>query len=94
MIADANVVILDVRTADEFQEGHIKDALNIDFYQSDFMEKALATLPKDRTIAIYCRSGKRSANAASKLSAKGYKLVNLKGGIIAWTEEKMPITKD
>jgi predicted sulfurtransferase len=63
LIADSNVVILDVRKADEFAEGHIKGAVLIDQFQSDFVEQAQAKLPKDKIIAIYCRSGRRSANA-------------------------------
>ena len=55
-----NVVILDVRKADEFAEGHIKGAILIDQFQSDFVEQAQAKLPKDKTIAVYCRSGRRS----------------------------------
>lgn len=93
LIADSSVVILDVRTANEYAGGHIQGAINIDYYQSDFVEKAIAMLPKDKTIAIYCRSGKRSASAADKLSVEGYKLVNLKGGIMAWTTEGLPVTK-
>jgi rhodanese-related sulfurtransferase len=86
LIADSNVVILDVRKADEFAEGHIKGAVLIDQFQSDFVEQAKEILPKDKTIAIYCRSGRRSANAAAKLADVGYKCVNLKGGILAWKE--------
>ena len=89
-----NVVILDVRKADEFAEGHIKGAILIDQFQSDFMEQAKAKLPKDKTIAIYCRSGRRSANAAGKLADVGYKCVTLKGGILAWKEANMPVTKE
>ena len=91
LIADSNVVILDVRKADEFTEGHIKGAVLIDQFQSDFVEQAEAKLPKDKTIAIYCRSGRRSANAAGKLADIGYKCVNLKGGILAWKEANMPV---
>ena len=94
LIADSNVVILDVRKADEFAEGHIKGAVLIDQFQSDFVEQAKAKLPKDRIIAIYCRSGRRSANAAGKLSDIGYKCVNLKGGIIAWKEANMSVIKE
>ena len=83
LIADSNVVVLDVRTAAEFAEGHIQRTILIDQGQSDFMEKAKATLPTDKTIAVYCRSGRRSANAAGRLADVGYKCVNLKGGIIA-----------
>ena len=91
LIADSNVVILDVRKADEFAEGHIKGAIFIDQFQSDFVEQAKAKLPKDKTIAIYCRSGRRSANAAGKLADIGYKCLNLKGGIIAWKDAGKPV---
>jgi len=89
LIADSNVVVLDVRTAAEFAEGHIQGAVLIDQGQSDFMEKAKATLPAGKTIAVYCRSGRRSANAAGRLADAGYKCVNLKGGIIAWKKANM-----
>ena len=92
LVADTNVVVLDVRTASEFAEGHLERAINIDYHQSDFVEKAKAVLPLDKTIAVYCRSGRRSASAAGKLGDDGYKLVNLKGGIIAWKEADMPIS--
>jgi len=92
LIADTNVVVLDVRTASEYAEGHIQSAILIDQNQSDFVEKAKASLPQDKTIALYCRSGRRSANAAGKLADVGYKCVNLKGGIVAWKEAMMPVT--
>ena len=92
LIADSNVVILDVRKVDEFAEGHIKGAILIDQFQSDFVEQAQAKLPKDKTIAVYCRSGRRSANAAGKLADIGYKCVNLKGGILAWKKADLPVT--
>ena len=93
LITKPDVVLLDVRTADEFKEGHIENALNIDVKQDDFMEKTKA-LPKDKTIAVYCRSGKRSANAADKLASEGYKVVNLLGGIIAWKDGGRAVTTD
>lgn len=94
LIADTNVVVLDVRTASEFVEGHIKRAINIDYQQSDFVEKAKTTLTQERKIAVYCRSGRRSAGAAGLLGEEGYKLVNLKGGIIAWKEADMPVVQE
>jgi L-ascorbate metabolism protein UlaG (beta-lactamase superfamily)/rhodanese-related sulfurtransferase len=94
LITNPDVILLDVRTADEYAEGHIEGAILIDQKQSDFMEKAKDTLPIDKTIAVYCRSGRRSANAADKLADIGYKCVNLKGGIIAWKEAGMPVTTD
>ena len=94
LIEDPGVIVLDVRTASEYADGHLEGAMLIDQGQSDFMEKAKAALPKDRKIAVYCRSGRRSANAAGKLAAEGYLCVNLKGGIIAWKEAGKAVTKD
>jgi len=91
LMADSSVVILDVRSAAEFAEGHIPGAILIDQGQSDFMEKAQAALPTEKTIALYCRSGRRSANAAGRLADAGYKCVNLKGGIVAWKEAGKPV---
>ena len=94
LITDPNVVLLDVRTADEFNEGHIKGAINLDQFKSDFIELAKQQLPKEKTIAVYCRSGRRSAHAAGLLAKEGYRSVNLVGGIIAWTKENMPVSKE
>lgn len=93
-IADPDVVLLDVRTAKEFDEGHLQNALNIDVKQNGFVEKAKSTLPVDKTVAVYCRSGKRSSLAAETLTKEGYKVVNLKGGIIAWKEAGMPVVAE
>ena len=93
LTADSSVVILDVRKADEYAEGHLKGAILIDQFQDDFVEQAKAKLPKDKTIAIYCRSGRRSASAAGKLASEGYRCVNLRGGIKAWMEAGMPIER-
>lgn len=90
----ADVVILDVRTAEEFSEGHLKGAVLIDQNKSDFLEQVRKQIPKEKTIAIYCRSGRRSANAAQLLAKEGYKPVNLKGGILEWKKESMPVTKE
>lgn len=94
LIEEPNVVLLDVRTPEEFKEGHIEGAVNIDQGQGDFMDKAKAVLSTEKTIAIYCRSGRRSANAAGRLASEGFKCVNLKGGIIAWKEANMPVVTD
>jgi L-ascorbate metabolism protein UlaG (beta-lactamase superfamily)/rhodanese-related sulfurtransferase len=93
-IADPDVVLLDVRTEKEFNDGHIQNALNIDIKQSGFVEKAKAVLPADKTIAVYCRSGKRSALAAVQLASEGYKVVNLEGGILAWKEAGKPVVTE
>ena len=87
-------VLLDVRTPAEFKEGHLKGAINIDVKdEANFMKKALEVLPKEKTVMVYCRSGRRSANAADKLAAEGYMVFNLDGGITAWKEAGKEIVK-
>lgn len=94
LIENPSVVLLDVRTAAEYAEGHIEGAILIDQGESDFIEKAKAAIPTEKKIAVYCRSGRRSANAANRLAAEGYQCVNLKGGILAWKEAGMPVTTE
>ena len=88
-ITNPDVVLLDVRTAEEYNDGHIQNAINIDVNQNGFIEKAKSTLPADKTIAVYCRGGRRSANAAGILAKEGFKVVNLVGGIMAWKDAGM-----
>ena len=86
--AGKNVVILDVRTADEFKEGHLPAAKNIDVLQSDAFKKAIAALPKDKTYLLYCRSGKRSATAVNLMKESGFADVkHLQKGITGWDGE-------
>jgi rhodanese-related sulfurtransferase len=75
LIKSSDVTILDVRTVKEFSEGHINGALNIDVDGDGFLEEANMVLDKTKTIAVYCRSGRRSADAASKLADAGFKVV-------------------
>jgi L-ascorbate metabolism protein UlaG (beta-lactamase superfamily)/rhodanese-related sulfurtransferase len=84
-IADKTVTI-DVRTADEFAQGHLYHAINIDWQKDGFMDEIKENFNTTLTLAIYCRSGKRSAAAAQALSDAGYKVLNLTGGYTAWTE--------
>lgn len=84
VIADTAVIRLDVRTPEEYAEGHIDNAINIDVLNDSFESKAISTLPKDKTIALYCRSGRRSKNAAKILSANGYTVVELNSGYNGW----------
>lgn len=92
-ISNKNVVRLDVRTAEEFAEGHIANAINIDVLKSDFESNALKVLPKDKTIAVNCRSGKRSKNAAAILAKHGYKIIELDPGYNGWVSAGKPVTK-
>lgn len=81
--SNSNAVLIDVRTPEEFSEKAIDKALNIDFLAPDFMAKFLQ-LDKSKTYFLYCRSGRRSADACAALQQKGYKVFNLVGGIGAW----------
>lgn len=86
-----SVQLLDVRSPQEFAEGHIDGAININVQSDDFRQRADKELSKDSTILVYCRSGRRSMDAAETLTELGYKVVNLKGGIIEWNEEGLPV---
>lgn len=88
VIADTATVLLDVRTPEEYAEGHIGDARNIDVLSDDFETAALASLPADKTIAVYCRSGRRSKKAATILAEHGYDVVELETGYLGWIKEK------
>lgn len=94
VIADKNITILDVRTAEEYAEGHIALAMNIDVKQADFEAKSNTSLDKSKTLAVYCRSGNRSKKACDILSANGYKVVELSTGIIGWQNAGKAVTKE
>ena len=94
IVAQHDVVVVDVRTPAEFAEGHILNAVNIDVRQDGFMEKARVLLPRELRLAIYCRSGRRSAEAAAMLADAGYRVVNLSGGITAWTDAGNAVSLD
>lgn len=79
-------VVVDVRTAEEFQAGHISGAVSIDFYDPNFID-AFGQFEKDQPLAVYCRSGNRSGQALELLASAGYaNVVDLSGGIVAWQE--------
>lgn len=79
-------IILDVRTSEEFAEGHIPGAILIPDYE--IAEKAPNILTdKDALILVYCRSGRRSKNAANQLVDMGYTNIKEFGGIIDWPYE-------
>lgn len=83
--------IVDVRTPEEFSAGHITNAVNMDV-TADGFEQQIETLDKEKPVMVYCKSGGRSARAASILKDKGFKNVyDLDGGIIGWEEAKKPI---
>jgi len=85
-IAEPDVVVLDVRTPEEFNSGHIPNAINIEIY-SDYFRADISALDKSKSYAVYCRSGKRSVDASSEMDLTGFKSTfNLTGGIIEWID--------
>lgn len=80
---EKDYIILDVRTAEEYKEGHIPNAINV--ANETIGEDEISELPnKDQLIMVYCRSGRRSKQAASKLVKLGYSNIVEIGGIIDW----------
>jgi rhodanese-related sulfurtransferase len=81
---DASVVVLDVRTAEEFADGHMPGAINLDIRGGKFAE-TLAGLDKSKTYLVHCAVGGRSAKACGQMDGlKFEKVLNLSGGITAW----------
>lgn len=84
-VADSSYVVLDVRTAAEYAEGHIPGTdFNIDVLESGFEDEAQKVIPKGKPVALYCRSGNRSKTAARILVSKGYDVVELAPGYNGW----------
>jgi rhodanese-related sulfurtransferase len=93
MLNKEHGVLLDVRTPEEFAEGHISGAININYNDEKF-SAALDTLDKNKPYEVYCRSGKRSGASATMMSEKGFKKVyNLEGGILKWQEKGFETVK-
>lgn len=85
-IVENNPVIIDVRTEDEYREGHIDDALNLNFYADDFTDQ-IEKLDKEKSYSIYCRSGNRSGQTLLLMKKLGFKdVANLSGGFNSWEQ--------
>jgi rhodanese-related sulfurtransferase len=93
LIANPAVQLLDVRTRDEYDDGHIAGATLVDVNDTTFVDQAMAVLDPQRQVAVYCRSGRRSARAASLLTARGFKVTNLDGGVMAWQDAGKTLVK-
>lgn len=93
VIQDEDVQRLDVRTVAEYSEGHIPGTMNINVLDDSFATIADSVLQKDKPVALYCRSGKRSKKAAAILSSKGYVVYDLDKGFNAWQEAGEKIEK-
>ncbi len=89
----ADFIILDVRRASEYQEGHLKNSINLDYYASDFAVE-LDKLDKGKSYLVYCHSGNRSSGATKMMEELGFeKIYNMLGGISAWQDEGFPVIK-
>jgi rhodanese-related sulfurtransferase len=84
-----DVLLVDIRTPAEIAQGLIPDALQLPMH---LIPVRLSEIPKDRDVVIYCRSGARSYQACAYLMQQGYnRVLNLRGGIIAWARHGLPI---
>jgi rhodanese-related sulfurtransferase len=89
-----DLVVLDVRTPEEFAEGHLDGAVLVDFYATDFVDQ-LAALDTDVPYLVYCRSGNRSGETLGVMEQLGFSsVVDVDGGIVAWSGAGLPVTTD
>ncbi len=90
----SDLVVLDVRTPDEFADGHLEGAVMLDFYDPEFAAQ-LAELDPDVPYLLYCQSGNRSGQTAAMMEQLGFAdVADVDGGILAWAEAGQPITTD
>jgi len=84
-ISKNDVLLFDVRTMEEFNSGHLKGSVNIDFYDEKLFDKFFNKVEKSEPIYIYCRSGNRSQKSSEKLKKLGFvKIYDLEGGYKNW----------
>lgn len=94
MTEKSNAIILDVRTPEEFAAGHVKGAVNLNIHDAAF-KSGLAKLDKTKPMLVYCKSGARSADAASQMKEMGFgEVYNFGGGMLAWSNAGKPIVSD
>jgi rhodanese-related sulfurtransferase len=85
LMVKENTVILDVRTPEEFAEGHIKGAINVNYFSSEFLSKVKDKIGKSKRVLVYCAAGGRSQQACKELKKAGYKkLYDLSTGYDGW----------
>jgi thioredoxin len=88
---NADVIVLDVRTPEEFSAGRLENAININYYDKDFKNQ-IDDLDKSKKVFVYCKSGGRSSGAAEILAKQGFaEIVELKGGLLTWQANDMPL---
>tara|TARA_B100001939_G_scaffold315948_1_gene301544 strand:- start:194 stop:511 length:318 start_codon:yes stop_codon:yes gene_type:complete len=85
-IQNTEHILVDVRTIEEFESGHIQDAVNFDFYSESF-QKEILSIDKRSSIILYCRTQNRSTKTANYLKENGYKEITvIEGGITSWVK--------
>ncbi len=86
-------ILIDVRTPDEYAQGHLANALSIDIYATDFKSR-VSKLDKTKPVFVYCKAGSRSGSAVDIMEDLGFKeIYDLSGGIISWQKANKPIVK-
>lgn len=91
IISNPKVQIIDVRTAQEFQQAHLFGAQHMDMQHADFASR-IESLDPNETVVVYCLSGARSQQVSTILSDKGFKkIINLQGGLMAWNASNLPL---
>ncbi len=90
-ILQQGVQVLDVRDADEYKNGHLKNALLANWKDPKEFQDRTQHLDKSKTVYIYCQAGGRSAAAQSYLIEKGFKVINLEGGLSNWKMNNLPV---
>lgn len=88
---DTSAYLLDVRRPEEFEAGHLRGAHLLNWLDSEEFRREAEKLDKSKTIYVYCRSGRRSNEAAVYLADRGFHVVDMDGGILAWEENKLPV---
>ena len=93
LLRKGNIQLVDVRTPEEYADGHLANSTNIDVKNAAFLENAEGKLSKDIPVAVYCRSGQRSKMAAGILIKNGYTVYDLNDGIMGWQQAGKEIVK-
>jgi phage shock protein E len=93
LLEKGGVTLVDVRTKDEFSEGHLKDAINIDLLEPSF-EQQLTKLDKTQPVLVHCQAGGRSTRSLKIFEKLGFtRIIHLDGGYGGWVEDGKPVVK-
>ncbi len=94
LIVENKIIVLDVRTADEFAEGHLAGAVNLDFLEGDKFEASVSKLDKTKSYLVHCQSGGRSGRSLKTFQKLGFESIyHLDGGFGGWQAAGKPVTK-